>query len=153
MREVLALGRVREMIADNAYALTFQTFAQYRQGLLKEVGALIQAAIQHDDERVKERLHAGCDTAQVLFLGGPADGRRQVVSPVPGTYRVPMRPRPVFMPSLDMAAAYVEDEVKIVEYRLDRIIDGETNKTHFLYVLPGLNTAAQLVAGYRAARS
>jgi len=90
----------------------------------------------------------------VLFLGGPLDGTRAEVDELLEYHwavdwaAVPKAP--IGRWCTTMAEVPAGHRVK---YTLEKILDGESSIVHYLYVREGLNTLAQLLHGYREARS
>ena len=76
----------------------------------------------------------------VLFLGGPLDGTRAVVDELP-----PYRLATDWDSENTMARQTV--------YRLEEVRDGDNGLVGHVYVREGLDTLAQLLHGYREART
>ena len=75
------VARLLSLIADNGHALTFQTFGQYRAALIAAAERLLREPMQVP--KIQLLAFVGPDCAQqVLFIGGPVDGRRMLVRSV-----------------------------------------------------------------------
>lgn len=86
----IKLAQLYSLIADNSHALTFQTFGQYRNALLEAARRLMREPLQVP--KIDVLAWAGPEYAQnVLFIGGPADGRRMRVDAVQRDLMVPGR--------------------------------------------------------------